>query len=665
MDGNGGYDVQHYDIDVSYNPSTEHLAGTATIAARATQNLSRFNFDFDGLHILSLTVGGHAAAWTRDAGELVITPDHGISRGHRFTTVVTYQGSPRQFDEPGVGTVGFVRTDDGAVAVGEPHVASIWFPANDHPTDKASFSFHVAVPAGLQAVSNGRLASTSTRAGWTTWNWIAPEPMATYLATTAIGHFDLHHYRANGLGIWDAVDPQLDEPGDNPRPRTGSRYAWSSEVFPQVPSFKRLTHRIEVPPAGGKLSFWVDRDTERYFDFLTVEAHPVGTNEWTTLPDENGHTNRSLGFACPFSLQLHPFLEHYMTDNGDGTCSPQGTTGVWRARSGRSHGYEHWTVDLSRYSGATIQLSISYVSDESFQAHGVFVDDVVGPAGQGTTSFETAGNTKDGWTVPGPPPGEGPNPNDWKSAVLADVTTRADYVNATLAREPEILRFESATFGRYPWSTSGAIVDVAPIGFALENQTRPTYSSGFFDNGPNEDVVVHELAHQWYGDNVAVRRWSEVWLNEGFATYAQWLWSEHEGFDTPEDIFNFWMTEIPADDDLWKLEIGDPGPKHLFDFPVYVRGALTLQALRMKIGDQAFFTVLRRWAAEQAGGNGDTREFRLLAERVSGKQLGALFHTWLHTTTKPSLGPAATRAAKAVAPKGVPMAVKWLYAYRR
>jgi aminopeptidase N len=175
---------------------------------------------------------------------------------------------------------------------------------------------------------------------------------------------------------------------------------------------------------------------------------------------------------------------------------------------------------------------------------------------------------------------------------------------------------------------------------------------------------VHELAHQWYGDSVAVRRWSEVWLNEGFATYAQWLWSGHEGFGTPADIFNFWMTEVPADDDLWRLEIGDPGPRHLFDFPVYVRGALTLQALRMKIGDQAFFTVLRRWAAQNAGGNGDTRGFRMLAERVSGKQLGALFHTWLHTTTKPSLGPAAARDAKNAAPRGVPMAVKWLQTTR-
>ena len=111
LDGNGGYDVKHYDVDVSYNPTSEHLSGTATIAAQATQNLSRFNFDFDGLHVQSIRVAGHPATWTRQSGELVVTPSHGIVSGHGFTTVVTYQGTPREFQDPGVGTVGFVRTE--------------------------------------------------------------------------------------------------------------------------------------------------------------------------------------------------------------------------------------------------------------------------------------------------------------------------------------------------------------------------------------------------------------------------------------------------------------------------------------------------------------------------------------------------------------------------
>ena len=167
----------------------------------------------------------------------------------------------------------------------------------------------------------------------------------------------------------------------------------------------------------------------------------------------------------------------------------------------------------------------------------------------------------DGWTVPGAPPGDAPNPNDWHSTTSAyrrhHLRRQRQRLVGAPARDP---RFESATFGPYPFSTSGGIVDLAPIGFALENQTRPIYSSGFFYGfGPNDGVVVHELAHQWYGDSVAVRRWSDIWLNEGFATYAEWLWSEHEGFDTPAEIFDFLMTEVPADDDCgaWRSATPD------------------------------------------------------------------------------------------------------------
>lgn len=656
QDGNGGYDVRHYGLTLRYDPATERLVGTARITATATQHLSRFNLDFDGLTVRSIDIASQPATWTRQGGELTVTPKNGILAGHTFTTVARYDGRPHEFEDPGVGTVGFVHTDDGAVVVGEPHVASVWFPANDHPTDKASFTFTITVPSELQAVSNGRLTGHSVANGWSTWHWNAQEPMATYLATMAIGHFDISAYRANGLKFWDAVDHQLSA-SRIPEPRSGSRYAWSQMVNePGVASYKRLTHRINVPAHGGQLSFWVNRDTEEAFDFALVEAHTVGQDNWTTLRDLNGHTSAELGFACPFSLELHPFLAHYQADNGDGTCSPSGTTGRWWAASGKGAGWEHWRVDLSRYAGKTAAVSIGYVSDNFVQHPGLFVDDVTGPAGQGTTSFEADGSPLDGWTVPGPPPGDPANPNDWITTDTAiDVPTIADYVNASLARQPEILHFESSRFGRYPFSTSGATVDVAPIGFALENQTRPTYSSGFFDDGPNDGVVVHELAHQWYGDSVALRRWSDVWLNEGFATYAEWLWSGHEGFETPAEIFAFLITEVPEDDPLWSLEIGDPGPDHLFDFPVYVRGAMTLQALRMRIGDRAFFRLLPVWATRNAGGNGDTSRFIALAERVSGKQLDRLFHTWLHTATKPAVASSAHRSA---ATSGVPIALR-------
>ena len=104
------------------------------------------------------------------------------------------------------GLSGFIHTDDGAIVIGEPHVAATWFPANDHPRDKATFTFHITVPAGVEAISNGILASQQTSGGKTTWNWNAAEPMATYLAFMAIGQFDVDAYSADGLQYWDAID---------------------------------------------------------------------------------------------------------------------------------------------------------------------------------------------------------------------------------------------------------------------------------------------------------------------------------------------------------------------------------------------------------------------------------------------------------------------------
>jgi len=210
-------------------------------------------------------------------------------------------------------------------------------------------------------------------------------------------------------------------------------------------------------------------------------------------------------------------------------------------------------------------------------------------------------------------------------------------VAKSFAREPEILRFLSGYFGPYPFAAAGGIVDAdGEWGYALENQGRPIYTPQDFGTQEDGDsVVVHELAHQWYGDSVALDRWADIWLNEGFATYAEWLWSEHDGLATTQEIFdNF--AGIPADDEFWTLRIGDPGPDQLFEIPVYWRGGMTLHALRLKIGDRDFFRLVKRWVSLHSGGNVTTPEFIRLAERVSGQDLGDFFQTWLFTPEKPA-----------------------------
>jgi len=149
-------------------------------------------------------------------------------------------------------------------------------------------------------------------------------------------------------------------------------------------------------------------------------------------------------------------------------------------------------------------------------------------------------------------------------------------------------------------------------------------------------VIVHELAHQWAGDSLSVHGWRDIWLNEGFATYAEWLWAEHEGRGTAQAAFDLRMRAYPAASRFWRLKISDPGRNHLFDPPVYQRGAMALHALRKQIGDEAFFGLLKQWVAENAGANVTTAGFIALAERVSGRQLDSLFETWLATPKKPS-----------------------------
>ncbi len=548
------------------------------------------------------------------------------------------------------GQSGFIATDDGAIVAGEPHGAASWFPANDHPADKASFTFEIAVPAGLEVVANGILEGKSTRGGWTTWTWDARDPMATYLATMNVGQFDIHAYRAAGIRYWDAIDPVLDVPWATPR--TGSQFVYSREADL---SFKRLARTISVPASGATLSFWVNRYTEPGWDFFFVEAHTAGADDWTTLPDQNGHTSDDTGLSCPFGgwQAIHPFLAAYQTDNGDGTCSPSGPAGgTWSAATGIGDGWEHWSVDLAAYADKNVEVSISYASDEVVQLPGVFVDDIVVSTGEGSTSFEPGADPMNGWSVTGPPAGSPGNANDWTvgTAAIGPPTIGAN-ARASFARQPEMLAFLATQFGRYPWNVGGGIVDgVQGLGFALETQTRPIYSRDFFEQpGSGDSVVVHENAHQWYGDSLTVQRWQDIWLNEGFATYAEWLWSEHEGQGTPQEIFDFWNAVIPDDDSFWSLAIGDPGPGMEFDFAVYVRGAMTLQALRGEVGDDAFFTILRRWARTQAGGNVTTDQFIALAERISGKDLGDFFDTWLYTPSKPVVVAAQARRSASTA----------------
>ncbi|MFI7073823.1 M1 family metallopeptidase [Micromonospora sediminicola] len=204
---------------------------------------------------------------------------------------------------------------------------------------------------------------------------------------------------------------------------------------------------------------------------------------------------------------------------------------------------------------------------------------------------------------------------------------------ASVARTGEVADFLAARFGPYPFDAYGGVVVADDrIRYALETQSRPVYGPGFFRGGPNTEVVAHELAHQWFGDSVSVARWSDIWLNEGFATYAEWLWAEHDGGRTVART----VADRYATTD-WTRPTVDPGRAGMFGDAVYQRGALAVHALRRAVGDDTFYRILRGWLAQHRDGNATTADFVGYAERTAGRPLRALLDAWLVGATPPGL----------------------------
>jgi len=187
--GNGGYQVEHYDLDLDYRVATNRLRATATITARATMRLDRFSLDFDGLSVDRVTVAGtRPRKVTQTARKLTVTVADTIEAGDRFEVTVRYRGAPHPL-RSAWGEVGWEELHDGVLVAGQPCGAASWFPCNDHPSDKATFRIAVTCESPYTVVSNGTLTSQSTRSGRTSWTFDVPEPMASYLATVQIGRY--------------------------------------------------------------------------------------------------------------------------------------------------------------------------------------------------------------------------------------------------------------------------------------------------------------------------------------------------------------------------------------------------------------------------------------------------------------------------------------------
>ncbi|MGW2044890.1 M1 family metallopeptidase [Streptomyces sp. NPDC001858] len=424
--GNGGYDVSHYGLTLAYVPGSDSpvLTATAAITARAEQELSSFQLDLAGLDVTDVTVDGDRARWSRSGQELVVRPADTLPEGETFEVRVRYSGSPETITDPDGSKEGWLRTADGALALGEPTGSMAWFPGNHHPSDKASYDIAVTVPEGLTAVSNGELRSEkATDDGRTTFTWHTAEPMASYAATVAIGRYTVTRsvIEEGGLPVYVAVDPS-----------------------------------------------------------------------------------------------------------------------------------------------------------------------------------QTAAS------------------------------------RAVLARLPEAMEWAVYNFGPYPFSSTGAIVDrPEDFGYALETQSRPVYPGA-----PDTLTLVHEVAHQWFGDSVTPKTWRDMWLNEGFATYAEWLWTEDEGGATAEQTFTGLYEEGEETyEDLWEFPPGRPTTAaQISAAPVYQRGAMVIHRIRQTVGDDAFYDLVQGWAAAHRHGNASTDDFTAYVERaVPEHDFTSIWSDWLYGAGKPDL----------------------------
>ncbi|WP_425955160.1 M1 family metallopeptidase [Xylanimonas sp. McL0601] len=221
---------------------------------------------------------------------------------------------------------------------------------------------------------------------------------------------------------------------------------------------------------------------------------------------------------------------------------------------------------------------------------------------------------------------------------VARPAAQAAAVAHDLDRHDELLDVFEDLFGPYPFGAYTLVVTADELEIPLEAHGSAVFGANHLDGTrPADRLVAHELAHQWFGNSVTAASWRDIWLHEGFACYAEWLWSEHSGGPTADELareHHALLERLPQD-----LVLADPGPDLMFDDRVYKRGALTLHALRRRVGDKEFFDLLREWTRRFRWATVSTSDFReLVAERCGEKAEGALT-PWLDAKRLPPLAP--------------------------
>lgn len=419
--GDASYGVDHYDLDLVYKVDTNRLDAEATLRCRGLADAPSLRIDLHGLTARAVSVDGKAVKHGHEGS--VLTLRRPVRAGEEFTVRMKYAGKPRPVPSKVLGSAGWEELTDGVIVAAQPHGAPSWFPCNDRPDDKATYTMRVAAPPDYWVALAGELEGTRRSGAVTTWSYRQDVPMPTYLATVQIGRYT-----------------------------------------------------------------------------------PV----------------------------------------------------------------EH--------SGAEVPV---------------------------------------------------------RTLVPAGVSARD--LAPTFGRQGEMLSFFTRCFGPYPFGSYTAVITEDDLEIPLESQGLSTFGKNFVGaDWESERLVAHELSHQWFGNDVTLARWQDIWLHEGFACYCEWLWAEETGRSTvAEEARRHHAGLARKKKDLL---LADPGPALMFDDRVYKRGALTVHALRRRLGDEAFFAMISSWIAAHAGGSVTSEMFEAHAQDAAGDEdLSELFTAWLRTLELPDL----------------------------
>jgi aminopeptidase N len=500
--GNGGYDARHYALDLAVDMAHDRVTATTTIEAVANQDLSRFSLDFTGFTISNLTIDGARVTYSRQGHKLVITPAHALPRGARFTVAVSYGGTPAPLTQRtsltiGTPTLGWNDFGDGVYVANEPNGAESWFPVDDHPLDKATYSFAISVAKPWVAVANGLLLSTVSHGGSVTYNWRESRPMASYLAQVDIGHL---------------VERQSSGPGGLPIRSfyPANQVTQDATLFARVPAMIGYFDRILGPypfeaygvvVAASNFNWAMENQTLSLFSQKVLISNQEGAQE---------------GIA-------HELAHQWFGDS----VSLKDWRDIWLNEGFAT--YLSW-------------LWLEHIHDTSLLQHRL------------RQSYARL-----------------------KEAPLLD----------TLLRNPRLP-------GQRVLQVLGELLRL--------------------DGSPMPDAQI-------------LGNMGGLSVNQLTSARALRLFNLRPGTADAEAIHNLALSSAPA----------SPPPSDLFAASVYNRGALTLYALRQRVGDATFFAILRAYATRYRYANADTADFIAIANMVSGKDLTPLLHAWLYDPRMPTL----------------------------